>query len=434
MSRLPESAPEALLREADIATERFVAVARMLVALALFLAVEFAFTRGPMPMPNMGLIETRMGARIVIGVLFLTGGVTYALLRFGFWSRWLAYVTVTIDILVIGLFIVGDLAEMGLPGRFAAALPGAVAALLVLAVGSLRLRPAVQVYSLVLMLGFLGLAFSVEGMRSGSEESDVGLHIYEFFGPTANIARLAMVVLFGLVLIAAAARGQKLLRGGLEETARRSNLVRYLPTELAPILASGNVSELKSGRRARVALLFIDIRNSVAMEEALDPARLAAVMGQFRTRIRMAAEKHGGIVDKFIGDGAFLVFGVPDAQADDAKRAIACAKAILGALAEWNKARVAADDDPITVGMGVHEGEAFIGAIGDDTRLEFTVLGDTVNIANRLEQATKIHHVMLIASADTVKAAGEDPALWRDLGYAELRGRAEPLHIMGFPA
>lgn len=434
MPRLPESAPEALLREADIATERFVAIARMLVALALFLAVEFAFTRGPMPMPNMGLIETRMGARIVIGVLFLTGAVTYALLHFGFWSRWLAYVTVTIDILVIGLFIVGDLAEMGLPGRFAAALPGAVAALLVLAVGSLRLRPAVQVYSLVLMLGFLGLAFSVEGMRSGNEDSDVGLHIYEFFGPTANIARLAMVVLFGLVLIAAAARGQKLLRGGLEETARRSNLVRYLPTELAPILASGNVSELKSGRRARVALLFIDIRNSVAMEEALDPARLAAVMGQFRTRIRIAAEKHGGIVDKFIGDGAFLVFGIPDAQGDDAKRAVACAKTILGALAEWNKARVAADDDAITVGMGVHEGEAFIGAIGDDTRLEFTVLGDTVNVANRLEQATKIHHVALIASADTVKAAGEDPAAWRDLGYAELRGRAEPLHIMGFPA
>lgn len=432
MPRLPESAPEALLREADIATEKFVAVARMLVALALFLAVEFAFTRGPAPMPQMGFIEDHLGARIVIGILFLTGALTYAILHFGFWSRWLAYVTVTVDIFVIGLFITADLAEMGLPGRFAAALPGAVAALLVLALGSLRLRPAVQLYSLVLMLGFLGLAFSVEGMTSGSEEGDIGLHIYEFFGPTANIARLAMFILFGLVLIAAAARGQRLLRGGIEETARRSNLVRYLPTELAPMLASGNVSELRSGRRARVALLFIDIRNSVAMEEALDPARLAAVMGQFRTRIRMAAEKHGGIVDKFIGDGAFLVFGIPDARPDDARRAIACAKTILAMLAEWNEARTAADEDPIKVGIGVHEGEAFIGAVGDETRLEFTVLGDTVNVANRLEQETKIRDVCLIVSADTLAAAGEDLARWRDLGLAELRGRAEPLHIMGF--
>jgi adenylate cyclase len=82
----------------------------------------------------------------------------------------------------------------------------------------------------------------------------------------------------------------------------------------------------------------------------------------------------------------------------------------------------------------VHEGEAFIGAIGDDTRLEFTVLGDTVNVANRLEQATKLHGVPLIASADTLRAAGEDLSQWRNLGHAELRGKAEPLHIMGFPA
>ncbi|TMJ35388.1 MAG: hypothetical protein E6G87_12515 [Alphaproteobacteria bacterium] len=78
------------------------------------------------------------------------------MLYFGFWSRWIAYVTVTIDILAIGLSLTGDLVEAGLPGRFAAALPAAVAALLVLAIGSLRLRPAVQIYSLALMLTLLG--------------------------------------------------------------------------------------------------------------------------------------------------------------------------------------------------------------------------------------------------------------------------------------
>lgn len=431
MTKPPQSAPEALLREADIATEKFVAIARMLVALALFLAVELAFARGPMP--DMGIIEARTGARIVIGILFLTGALTYVLLRFGFWSRWIAYVTVTVDILTIGLSIAGDLLDSGLPGQFTAALPVAVAATLVLAVGSLRLRPAVQAYSLALMLAFLVGTLLIAGMTPDNEIGSVGVNIYQFFGPIANTARFAMFVLFGLVLIAAAMRGRQLLLGGIEETARRSNLVRYLPTELAPLLASGNVSELKSGRRARVALLFIDIRNSVAMEEALDPARLAQVMSQFRTHIRLSAEQHGGIVDKFIGDGAFLVFGVPEANDNDARAAIACAKAILASLALWNEARRASDDEPIVVGIGVHEGEAFIGAVGDDTRLEFTVLGDTVNIANRLEQATKTHGVALIASADTAKAAGEDASAWRDLGQHELRGRALPLHIMGYP-
>lgn len=425
-----QSAPEALLREADVAAEKFVAVARMLVAVALMVAVEFAFSRGPML--DVGVVEARIGARIVIGILFLTGAVTYALLHFGFWSRWIAYVTVTIDILVIGLSLTGDLIDAQLPGRFAAALPTAVAALLVLAVGSLRLRPAVQIYSLVLMLALLVLALNVDSMIEGAETGTVGVAIYQFFGPGANIARLAMFILYGLVLIAAAWRGQHLLRHGIEETIRRTNLVRYLPTELAPMLASGNVNELRSGRRARVAVLFIDIRNSVAMEEALDPARLAQVMSAFRSRVRLAAERHGGIVDKFIGDGAFLVFGIPEPRDDDAKRAIACAKTILAMLAEWNKVRLAADDDAIMVGIGVHEGDAFIGAVGDDTRLEFTVLGDTVNVANRLEQATKDHDVPLIASADTVRKAGEDLAHWRDLGAAELRGRPEPLHILGF--
>jgi len=429
LSKPPQSAPDALLREADIATEKFVAVVRMVVAVALYLAVELAFANGPMP--DVGIIEARTGARIIIGLLFLAGAVTYALLYFGFWSRLMAYATVTVDILVIGLSLTGDLVEAGLPGRFAAALPAAVAALLVLAVGSLRLRPAVQIYSLALMFGLLAMAFSVEGMMQGSENATVGLAIYRFFSPTANAARLAMFVLFGLVLIAATARGQFLLRKGIEETTQRSNLVRFLPTELAPMLASGDITVLKSGQRARVALLFIDIRNSVMMEESLDPARLAAAMSAFRTRIRLAAERHQGVVDKFIGDGAFLVFGVPEARPDDASRAVACAKAILTALAQWNEAREAAGEAPIKVGIGVHAGEAFIGAVGDETRLEFTVLGDTVNVANRLEQATKDHGVAFIASAHALKEAGEDLSRWRDLGCAEIRGRRESLHIMG---
>jgi adenylate cyclase len=82
--------------------------------------------------------------------------------------------------------------------------------------------------------------------------------------------------------------------------------------------------------------------------------------------------------------------------------------------------------------IGVHAGDAFIGAIGDETRLEFTVLGDTVNVANRLEQATKLHKIAFIASEDTLIEGGEDLTQWRDLGHAELRGRAEPLHILGF--
>lgn len=137
------------------------------------------------------------------------------------------------------------------------------------------------------------------------------------------------------------------------------------------------------------------------------------------------ARLHNGVVDKFLGDGALVVFGLPEAQGDDAARAVAFAGDLVEAIARWN--RKGEHDATVRIGIGLHCGEVFSGIIGEEARYEFTVLGDTVNVAARLEQATKVHGVPILASEAVRRAAGPATAVWREVSREPLRGRREPM-------
>jgi adenylate cyclase len=171
----------------------------------------------------------------------------------------------------------------------------------------------------------------------------------------------------------------------------------------------------RSGRRQEVTVVFVDLRDSTALAEHMDPARVSIFVSAFRRRVMQAAQAHGGIVDKFIGDGALLIFGVPEPEPDDAKRAIGCAKEIVRLIARWNAKRHL--HPPVRVGIGLH------------TRLEFTVLGDVVNVAARIEQATKRFAVPLLASDATIARAGESSE-WREVSREAPRGRSGEILLL----
>jgi adenylate cyclase len=211
------------------------------------------------------------------------------------------------------------------------------------------------------------------------------------------------------------------------EASHRTSLARFLPVEVAAIVEAGKLAEWRRGRRQRVTVLFVDIRGSTGLAERMDPSTLSHLISSFRQRVMRAAVMHGGVVDKFIGDGALLAFGIPEPKPDDPTRAIACAHEILRLIDEWNLQQ--AFDPPVRVGIGIHEGEAYCGVVGDDERLEFTVLGDMVNVAARIEQATKRFRVPLLASAKVVEAAGQG-AEWDEVSREKLPGRVEPVAIL----
>lgn len=429
---LPANGSERLLLEADLSAERAASVVRMAIAIVLLVTVEVVLKRSN-DISLLDLTEARNQARATLGLLFFAGLAVYLLVKFGRWRPWMAYVTVTVDIAVLVGSLLADLRDLRLPVAFMSMFPVVGVFPLLLAVSALRIRPWVQLYALCLTLVGLALVACMGGWGSSLAPETFLRDAEMFYSVPANTARAAMLALGGAVLVLGALRGRRLLNRAVAETTRRLNLARYLPAELLPVLSSDNIEELRTGRRAEVALVFIDIRGSTAMGEAMSPAALTGFIGAFRARVTRAARQHGGVIDKFIGDGAFIIFGLPQTNGDDAVRALAFCRSMLASVDEWNGLRKATDAVPVAVGIGVHFGTAFVGAIGDEQRLEFTVMGDAVNVAARLEDATKAFQVPLVASRDALKAAGEDPqsagSPWRSLGTQALRGRNEAMPI-----
>jgi adenylate cyclase len=247
--------------------------------------------------------------------------------------------------------------------------------------------------------------------------------------------RLAMLVAAGAILVGAAARTRSLLQSAIDETLRRANLTRYLPAEIADQLAESGLAALREGRRQAVAVMFVDIRGFTRRAETMDPAATSRLLANFRRFVVATATRHAGVVDKFIGDSAMLVFGLPSPRPDDARRALDCAFALIaGTPGAWAWDRQAnTESGAIEIGIGLHAGEAFCGAIGDAARLEFSVLGDTVNVAARLEQEAKAVGLRLVVSRNFLEAAGEmtESREWQPLGSRSLRGRAQPVELLG---
>ncbi len=192
----------------------------------------------------------------------------------------------------------------------------------------------------------------------------------------AAVSRIALLIwaaLAGLVLVLIL-----FAVSAMREAGRRRRLSRFLPRELVARLADDDGS-LRAGRRQQAVIAFVDMRGSTALAERLDPQQLSAFLSAFRRRVMRMARLHNGVVDKFIGDGALVVFGLPEARADDAARAVAFARDLVEVIARWNlKGEHAA---AVRIGVGLHCGEVFSGIIGEEARYEFTVLGDTVNVA-----------------------------------------------------
>jgi adenylate cyclase len=165
----------------------------------------------------------------------------------------------------------------------------------------------------------------------------------------------------------------------------------------------------------------------------MDPPEVSRFLSEFRRIVREAVELHGGVVDKHIGDAAMIVFGLPQPGEDDARHALAAARDVLAGIAAWNEKLRQAGEAPVMIGIGAHWGEMFVGAIGDEQRLEFSVLGDTVNVASRLEHQAKLLGYALVVSQDLLDAAGESASgnSWQPLPPQILRGRHTPTAMYG---
>ncbi|OGS91955.1 MAG: hypothetical protein A2Z95_03515 [Gallionellales bacterium GWA2_60_18] len=200
------------------------------------------------------------------------------------------------------------------------------------------------------------------------------------------------------------------------------------PVVMNEILA-GNV-QLGAGKRQRVCVLFADIRGFTARSEQTSPEAIIELLNGYFAQMTEAIHKHGGVVDKFIGDGLMAFFGAPQPLEHPERKALEAAQEMLLRLHRFNQTLIEQGVEPVAIGIGIHTGEAILGYIGSEARHEYTAIGDTVNAASRLEGMTKTLGYPVICSsvvADTVKASAE----LADLGEQSIRGHAS-MHLFGW--
>lgn len=224
------------------------------------------------------------------------------------------------------------------------------------------------------------------------------------FSDGSNIVRLMLLLVTGLVIATGAARARASLRTAIRSAHEREAYRRFMPPELSQWIGRANLEELRTGSRHTVCLLFIDIRGFTSMSETLEPERVVALLNSFRIRAERVVARYGGVIDKFIGDGLLVGFGLSSAGPEDAARAVEAAQNIVAEMKRWSTKRERAGHSPVAVGVGLHMGETFVGVIGGE-RVEFTVIGDAVNVAQRLEAATRTVNADIVASETLLSSA-----------------------------
>ncbi|MEM8729909.1 MAG: adenylate/guanylate cyclase domain-containing protein [Pseudomonadota bacterium] len=414
-----------LLIEAEIASEHVVSILRMCVAGGL-LAI-FAVTVGPVSDFDEPMQQRQwLFAATTMSAYFAVGLGAWLLCRAGRMRRWIIWMTVVTDCAFLLANIWLSLLNTGLPGQAIFVLPPAWLVPIALAFAMLRVNPVVQIFTAsVLVLGLAGML--VFDRPLDPTQFDLGEDIPFFLAMPPNLMRLIMIALTGAVLVVAAVRTKRLLRQSITQTRARANLTRYLPAQISDELATGRLEDLRRGKREEMAVLFVDMRGFTALSEGMGPEEVSAFVSDFRSRLTKTVLQCGGIIDKFMGDAALIVFPARDDAARAAGCALRCARRIQADMADWSRSQTR----PVQVGVGAHWGLVFSGVVGDETRLEYSVFGDAVNVAARLEEMTKARGVPIIVSRDLLNAAGDaaagDCTL---LGRTAIRGRDEEVDLL----
>jgi adenylate cyclase len=254
----------------------------------------------------------------------------------------------------------------------------------------------------------------------------------------ANLTQeVVLILIVALLLALAVSRQMVLVVRQIVAERGRAALARYFSPNMVDEIAHLE-RPLGEVRAQQAGVLFADIVGFTALSERLGAEATMALLRGFHRRMADVVFAHNGTVDKYIGDAIMATFGTPRPGPDDALRAVRCALAMLEAMAAWNAERERAGEPRIEIGIGLHYGPVVAGDLGDERRLEYAVIGDTVNLASRLEALTRTHGVSALVSEDAVAAAraapasadgGRSLAALAPAGSATVRGRAAPVAL-----
>jgi adenylate cyclase len=252
-----------------------------------------------------------------------------------------------------------------------------------------------------------------------------------FVGLTAWYTQLVATTLFTLLITLTVWRSRRTLLNQVEAEIMCADLTRYVSPDVAAALAKRGGTGFGDPATRTVAVLFADIVGFTRLTETFSPERTFALLRSFQERSCAIVFKHGGTLDKYLGDGFMATFGSIDLQLDAPARALACAIELQQEIERWGRKRSGRGADPLHVSIGVHCGPVTVGNLGGSERLEFTVVGDVVNVASRLEEVTRDVGASIVASEDCIQAAGyaEWGPRFQSSREIQLRGREQGIVV-----
>ncbi len=247
--------------------------------------------------------------------------------------------------------------------------------------------------------------------------------------PIGKAGSIVALVLTAVICEIALAGRIRMAHRLSEEQLRLEKLSRYFSPQVAATIETTE-EPFGTGQACEITVLFSDLRGFTTATENASPDEVLELLNDFHSRMVEVIFAHEGTLDKYIGDGLMAYFGAPIKQPDHAERALRCAQAMQSAVRQLNERRTAQAKPPLQLSIGVHTGPAVVGAIGAANRREFTAVGDTVNVASRIENLTREYGDGLLISAATARRVGAAHQL-RSIAQVHLKGRTEAVELFG---
>lgn len=438
-ARIADRAHDSLAREEE--ESRFLAIRGRTIAL-IVIAILVGFLT---PYPAVIFYESLIALFVILGFAQLW------LERSGGYRWWHTYLFITLDfaLLAFTLLAPNPLLPDELPPQMAPRFQSFVYFYVMLAGLTFTLQPREVLWgglvgALAWSTGVVWLALLPDSVVAppipagqSSALITMAMPTYVDIGILIQNIIVFLIVAGLLALIVDRSRRLVLRQASLER--ERSNLARYFPVATVDRLAQQD-DALAQIREQPAAVLFTDIVGFTRWSERHTPTETIALLRDVHARLEEAVFRHDGTLDKFIGDGLMATFGTPQPGPNDAANAVACVTDIVTEFQAWNADRRRRGKEPVRISLGLHYGPVVVGNIGTDRRLELAVLGDTVNVASRLESLTReldCGAVISTAVADAVRAednaaAARQLAGFRPLGPQALRGRTEKVSVLAY--
>jgi len=434
-ARLPERV-QATIRQEQDQTEILVSLLQLL-AVASFAALYTLTPKGfdPQAVPF---------EPVPVTLAVYTG---FTLIRLWLaWRRrlraWFLALSVVVDISVLMVTIWSFHLQYQEPPPLYLKAPTMLYAFILIALRTLRFEPwLVLLAGITAAAGWLVLvAYAVLGAGGAQITRDFATYAMSYqvlLG--AEVDKAVSVMMVTLILTLGLVRARKLLFRAVTDQVAATELSRFFAPEVAGRIRDSDMAlEPGQAELRSAAIVMVDMRGFTPLTHRLAPREVMALLSEYQSRVVAAVARHGGSIDKFMGDGILASFGATRPSASFAADALRALDALLASTAAWAEERAARGLPAPKVGAAVATGPVMFGTIGDASRLEYTVIGDPVNLVAKLEKHTKVERVRALCTAETLELARQQgyPSLasHAPLGRRDVAGIEEPLELIALGA